>query len=95
MRTVPRLAAGPGLAFALILGCGPSVGEGNPLEDPTASAKVANRLLEASRRQYWTPDAATLEALQRAGEELEDRLEGVFEEKVAALLKPYNSRSRV
>ena len=52
--------------------------------NPTASAKVANRLLEASRRQYWTPDAATLEALQRAGEELEDRLEGVFEEKVAA-----------
>ena len=52
--------------------------------NPTASARMANRLLEAQRRQYWTPDAATLEALQRAGEELEDRLEGVFEEKVAA-----------
>jgi magnesium chelatase subunit H len=36
-------------------------------------------LLEASQRQYWKPDAAMLEALQRAGEELEDRLEGVFE----------------
>lgn len=47
--------------------------------NPTASAKVANRLIEASERQYWQPDAATLEALRRAGEELEDRLEGVFE----------------
>jgi magnesium chelatase subunit H len=52
--------------------------------NPTASAKVANRLLEAHRRQYWTPDAQTLEALQRAGEELEDRLEGVYDEKAAA-----------
>jgi magnesium chelatase subunit H len=47
--------------------------------NPTASARVANRLLEASQRQYWKPDAAMLEALQRAGEELEDRLEGVYE----------------
>jgi magnesium chelatase subunit H len=52
--------------------------------NPTSSARVANRLLEAHRRQYWQPDAATLEALQRAGEELEDRLEGVFEERAAA-----------
>jgi magnesium chelatase subunit H len=52
--------------------------------NPAASAKVASRLLEAHRRQYWTPDAATLDALQRAGEELEDRLEGVFAEKAAA-----------
>jgi magnesium chelatase subunit H len=51
--------------------------------NPTASAKVANRLLEASERQYWTPDAATLEALRRAGEELEDRLEGVYEKAAA------------
>jgi len=48
--------------------------------NPTASAKVANRLLEAQARNYWQPDAATLEALKRAGEELEDRLEGVFPE---------------
>lgn len=47
--------------------------------NPTASAKVANRLLEANRRQYWKPDAATLTALLRAGEELEDRLEGIQE----------------
>jgi magnesium chelatase subunit H len=46
--------------------------------NPTASVKVANRLLEASHRNYWQPDAATLAALQSAGEELEDRLEGVF-----------------
>jgi magnesium chelatase subunit H len=47
--------------------------------NPTASAKVANRLLEAHERQYWQPDAAVLEALRHAGEELEDRLEGVYE----------------
>lgn len=45
--------------------------------NPAASVKVANRLLEAHARNYWTPDAATLEALRRAGEELEDRVEGV------------------
>jgi magnesium chelatase subunit H len=45
--------------------------------NPTASARVANRLLEASDRKFWAPDAATLQALRRAGEELEDRLEGV------------------
>jgi magnesium chelatase subunit H len=46
--------------------------------NPTASARVANRLLEASDRKFWSPDAKMLEALRRAGEELEDRLEGVF-----------------
>ena len=51
--------------------------------NPTASAKVANRLLEASARQYWQPDDAMLDALRRAGEELEDRLEGVYEEAAA------------
>jgi len=49
--------------------------------NPTASARVANRLIEASERNFWQPDAQTLEALRRAGEELEDRLEGVFEDK--------------
>jgi magnesium chelatase subunit H len=43
----------------------------------TASARLANRLLEAQQRNYWTPDPETLRALQEAGEELEDRLEGV------------------
>lgn len=52
--------------------------------NPTASAKVAARLLEASERQFWTPDDKTLEALRRAGEELEDRLEGVIPQKAAA-----------
>ncbi len=47
--------------------------------NPTASARVANRLIEAFERNYWQPDAETLEALRRAGEELEDRLEGVVE----------------
>ena len=47
--------------------------------NPTASARVANRLLEASTRDYWKPDADMLAALQRAGEELEDRLEGIYE----------------
>lgn len=45
--------------------------------NPTASAKLANRLLEAQARQYWSPDEDVLEALRRAGEELEDRIEGV------------------
>ena len=45
--------------------------------NPTAAGKVANRLIEASERQYWTPDAELLEALRRAGEEFEDRIEGV------------------
>ena len=52
--------------------------------NPTASARVANRLIEAYERKYWEPDAATLEALRKAGEELEDRLEGVIEGAVAA-----------
>ena len=47
--------------------------------NPTASARVANRLIEASDRQFWQPDEETLAALKRAGEELEDRLEGVVE----------------
>ena len=42
-----------------------------------ASARVANRLLEAHERRYWAPDDATLEALRLAGDELEDRLEGI------------------
>jgi len=48
--------------------------------NPQASARMAGRLLEASDRNYWTPDAATLEALQGAADELEDRLEGIAAE---------------
>jgi magnesium chelatase subunit H len=51
--------------------------------NPTASAKVANRLLEASTRHYWSPDESMLEALRKAGEELEDRIEGIFEKAAA------------
>ncbi|GJD29599.1 hypothetical protein PMNALOAF_0834 [Methylobacterium adhaesivum] len=45
--------------------------------NPTASAKVANRLIEAHERGFWQPDAAMLDALRNAGDELEDRLEGI------------------
>jgi magnesium chelatase subunit H len=45
--------------------------------NPTAAAKLANRLIEAHERRYWTPDDDTLAALRSAGEDLEDRLEGV------------------
>jgi magnesium chelatase subunit H len=45
--------------------------------NPQASARMANRLLEAHERRYWTPDPETLAALTAAGEELEDRLEGI------------------
>ena len=47
--------------------------------NPTASARVASRLLEASDRQFWQPDPSVLKALREASEELEDRLEGVYE----------------
>jgi magnesium chelatase subunit H len=46
--------------------------------NPRAAARVANRLIEAVDRQYWTPDEATLAALHAASDELEDRLEGVI-----------------
>ena len=48
--------------------------------NPTASSRMANRLLEASDRNYWQPDAATLSALQSAADALEDRMEGVAAE---------------
>ncbi len=48
--------------------------------NPTASSRLASRLMEATERNYWTPDADTLDAMRRAGEALEDRLEGVVDE---------------
>ena len=51
--------------------------------NPKASLKIANRLIEASERNYWSPDQATLDALRGAGEDLEDRLEGVGTEMAA------------
>ena len=47
--------------------------------NPKASLKLANRLLEAHERNYWSPDDETLEALQKAGDDLEDRVENVIE----------------
>jgi magnesium chelatase subunit H len=52
--------------------------------NPTASARIANRLIEAGERRYWAPDAEMLERLRRAGEELEDRVEGVTALETAA-----------
>jgi magnesium chelatase subunit H len=48
--------------------------------NPQASMRMANRLLEASDRKYWAPDAATLAALQNAADALEDRMEGIAAE---------------
>ena len=48
--------------------------------NPQASMRMANRLLEASDRDYWTPDSNTLEALQNAADAIEDRLEGIAAE---------------
>lgn len=45
--------------------------------DPAASAKVVRRLIEANHRCFRTPDAQMRDALDRAEEGLEDRLEGV------------------
>ncbi len=51
--------------------------------NPVASVRIANRLLEAHERHYWSPDEAMLDALRRAGAELEDRLEGLDMEQAA------------
>jgi len=45
--------------------------------NPQASARMANRLIEACERNYWQPDEATLAALQAGADELEDTLEGL------------------
>ena len=47
------------------------------------SRRFVNRLIEAHARGYWSPDEAVLDALHRAGEELEDRLEGITAEAAA------------
>ncbi len=48
--------------------------------NPQSSMRMANRLLEASDRDYWTPDSETLAALQNAADAIEDRLEGIAAE---------------
>ncbi len=47
--------------------------------NPIASSRMTRRLIEASDRHYWAPDAETLQALHDANDRLEDRLEGVAE----------------
>ncbi len=48
--------------------------------NPQASARMAERLIEAAERTYWQPDPATMAALRAAADELEDRLEGIAAE---------------
>ena len=45
--------------------------------NPTAALKIANRLIEAHERKYWSPDKSVIDMLRRAGEDIEDRLEGL------------------
>lgn len=45
--------------------------------NPKSAARLSERLLEAHERSYWRPDPETLEALKRAGEAIEDQLEGI------------------
>jgi len=51
--------------------------------NPVASAKMANRLIEAHERDYWSADDTMIEALREAGDAMEDRLEGVGTEAAA------------
>ncbi len=48
--------------------------------NPTASSRMANRLLEAHDRAYWQTDDDTLAALRDAADALEDHMEGVAAE---------------
>ena len=48
--------------------------------NPAASSRMANRLLEAHDRAYWSTDDATLSALRDAADAIEDRLEGIAAE---------------
>ncbi|UIJ73250.1 magnesium chelatase subunit H [Aurantimonas sp. HBX-1] len=52
--------------------------------NPTASARMVDRLIEAHERRYWLPSDAELDALREAGDELEDRLEGIKPMEAAA-----------
>ncbi|RFC64943.1 magnesium chelatase subunit H [Fulvimarina endophytica] len=46
--------------------------------NPTASARMAERLLEADERKFWRPSDAERAALLDASADLEDRLEGIL-----------------
>ena len=51
--------------------------------NPVSAAKLANRLIEAQEREYWGADDESIDALKRAGEDLEDFLEGITGEVAA------------
>ena len=51
--------------------------------NPVSAARMANRLIEAQEREYWRADDESIDALKRAGEDLEDFLEGVTGEVAA------------
>ena len=51
--------------------------------NPVSAARLANRLIEAQEREYWGADEESIDALKRAGEDLEDFLEGVTGEVAA------------
>ena len=51
--------------------------------NPVSAARLANRLIEAQERDYWGADKDSIDALRRAGEDLEDFLEGVTGEVAA------------
>ena len=51
--------------------------------NPGASARVANRLIEAHERAFWNSDPQVIEDLRRAGADLEDRVEGIRESAMA------------
>lgn len=48
--------------------------------NPASSARMASKLIEAHERKFWEADEETLEALEQAGWEFEDRLEGIVAE---------------
>jgi len=47
--------------------------------NPGASARVANRLIEAHERHFWSTDPEVLADLRKASADLEDRVEGIGE----------------
>ena len=51
--------------------------------NPVSASRLANRLIEAQERDYWGADDDSIDALKRAGEDLEDFLEGVTGEVAA------------
>ncbi len=51
--------------------------------NPRAATKMANRLIEASERHYWSPSPEVLAALHAATDAAEDALEGISHSEAA------------